>query len=1146
MKQKFLLKTMLLLCLMMVGVGNAWAETKSVDITPSQALNDGGVSPITIVCAKGDGTSAPAISSGQLRLYQAASGKTTGNTMTFSSEKTITSIVFTFANSMTADNGVFSEGSYDSSTSTWSGSTNSVTLTVTGTKSSERIYITALTVYYEDGNGGGDQPTKDDCDLALTGAPVALTFDLYNNSGDQVIYYSTSSTGEVTVSSSEYVDTEVDEGTKTITVTPKKKTNGAQEITVSQAADDDYNAGSATFTVTIGDSTPKTGGWVLTNLADLTEDDVFVIVGNNGDTYAMSNDNGASSAPTAVAVTIEDDEITGDVAENILWNISYNSATETYTLYPNGSTETWLYCTNSNNGVRVGTNENKSFKIKDDYLFNVETSTYLGIYSSQDWRRYGSINSNISGQTFAFYKYEDNNATTVKAPVITVDATFIGSTTATITCATEGATIYYSYNGEDWTEYTDALTITQTTTIYAKAVLGEDESTVVSKTTTKTLPTPTVAIDATGITNTNVYEGTAAGSLAATVTYNDAAIEGATVAWSGNNDEVATIDDATGAVTLVAAGSVTFTATFAGNDDFNGATATYVMTVTNTDPNAPGTENNPYTVAEARAAIDANAGVTGVYAMGKVSAIVTEYSSQYKNITFDISSDGTDSSEQLRAYRCVGTASTDASDVKVGDDVVIYGDLTLYDGSIYEFKQNCQLVSLTRPADTTPSITVNTNSIEATADGADGTITVTYNNITDVAAEVYFCDANGNTATYDWLTAVINGENNVEYIIDANEGAARTAYLKVYALDDNTEDVYSGLITITQAAYVAPFVPATYSLATTITSGKHYIITDGEDKAMGLQNNNNRADADVEIENGVATVSSADVYEFVIQGPDANGNYTIYDVANSGYLYAASNSSNHLKNEAALDNNNNGKWSIEFDGNGVATIKAKGSNSRNWMRYNSSDDIFSCYGATSSQADIYLYEKEGEATPTETVTITDAKYATYCSENALDFEGTGLTAYIAKTDGTTVEFTPVTKVPAYTGVLLKAENAGDVIVNASSSVDDVTGNVFIGVTEQKTINEPGIFVLMKGDWDGGKGVGFYKTQNAFTVGAHTAYLPASAGESRSFIGFDDVTAVKGIVADAEATGEIYNLQGQRVVKAQKGLYIMNGKKVLVK
>lgn len=166
-----LMMTMLLLTVM----GSVWGVTKSVEISPTQALNSGGVSPITIVCAKGDGTSNPAISSGQLRLYQAASGKTTGNTITFSSEKTITSIVFTFVNTMTANNGVFSEGNYSSETNTWSGSTNSVTLTVTGTKSGERIYITKMIVYYEDDNASSTYSVSFDCNGSDSGCPTDLS-----------------------------------------------------------------------------------------------------------------------------------------------------------------------------------------------------------------------------------------------------------------------------------------------------------------------------------------------------------------------------------------------------------------------------------------------------------------------------------------------------------------------------------------------------------------------------------------------------------------------------------------------------------------------------------------------------------------------------------------------------------------------------------------------------------------------------------------------------------------------------------------------------------------------------------------------------------------------------------------------------------
>lgn len=147
------------------------------------------------------------------------------------------------------------------------------------------------------------------------------------------------------------------------------------------------------------------GTWVLTDLADLTAGDVFVIVGDNGNTYAMSNDNGTGSAPAAVAVTIVNGTISGEPAENIQWTINGN-ATDGYTFYPNGTTETWLYCTNTNNGVRVGTNENNTFVMdaESGYLMNIATSRYLGIYNSQDWRCYNNTTGNTANQTFAFYK----------------------------------------------------------------------------------------------------------------------------------------------------------------------------------------------------------------------------------------------------------------------------------------------------------------------------------------------------------------------------------------------------------------------------------------------------------------------------------------------------------------------------------------------------------------------------------------------------------------------------------------------------------------------------------------------------------------------------------------------------------------------
>ena len=99
--------------------------------------------------------------------------------------------------------------------------------------------------------------------------------------------------------------------------------------------------------------------------------------------------------------------------------------------------------------------------------------------------------------------------------------------------------------------------------------------------------TTTTTINATGITNTDVNKGTAAGNFTASVTVTDdgSPVEGATVTWSGNNDDVATIDAATGAVTLVAAGTVTFTASYAGvQDEYKASSATYELTVEDSAP----------------------------------------------------------------------------------------------------------------------------------------------------------------------------------------------------------------------------------------------------------------------------------------------------------------------------------------------------------------------------------------------------------------------------------------------------------------------------------------------------------------------------------------------------------------------------------
>ena len=178
------------------------------------------------------------------------------------------------------------------------------------------------------------------------------------------------------------------------------------------------------------------------------------------------------------------------------------------------------------------------------------------------------------------------------------------------------------------------------------------------------------------------------------------------------------------------------------------------------------------------------------------------------------------------------------------------------------------------------------------------------------------------------------------------------------------------------------------------------------------------------------------------------------------------------------------------------------------------------------------------------VTISSAGYKTYYSANALKFEGVdGLKAYIAEKDGTTIKFTQVSSVPAETGVLLKGDAATYQIPVVASSDTDVSANKLEGVLED-TAKDAGIFVLMNGT----SGVGFYKTTSAFTVGANTAYLPASVAGAKTFIGFDDeaLGISDALKLNSMENKAFFNLAGQRVEQPTKGLYIVGGKKVIIK
>ena len=257
-----------------------------------------------------------------------------------------------------------------------------------------------------------------------------------------------------------------------------------------------------------------------------------------------------------------------------------------------------------------------------------------------------------------------------------------------------------------------------------------------------------------------------------------------------------------------------------------------------------------------------------------------------------------------------------------------------------------------------------------------------------------------------------------------------------------------------------------------------------------------------------------------------------------------------MKTEATV--NNNARWEITFN-EGVASIVATQSSNRNVMRfnYNGGSPLFACY-ATASQSAVSLYEKDDEATPTESKTLNASGYATYCSENALDFTGNSdVTAWVITAANSTtgvITFSQIEgKVPAGTGMLLKGSASASVnITSATGTVAAPSSNLLEGTLAPKNVAADEYYGL--------SGNEFVKV-NEGTVPAGKALLPADALGSNvkafTFVFEDDATGIEETLSNSPLKGEnIYNLAGQMVNgksvngKLPKGIYIVNGKKIL--
>lgn len=160
----------------------------------------------------------------------------------------------------------------------------------------------------------------------------------------------------------------------------------------------------------------------------------------------------------------------------------------------------------------------------------------------------------------------------------------------------------------------------------------------------------------------------------------------------------------------------------------------------------------------------------------------------------------------------------------------------------------------------------------------------------------------------------------------------------------------------------APVVTYVYKLVTDVSqlkAGDEIVIVANEyDTAISTtQNSNNRAKASI-TKNGNVIEFGSDTQLIILESGSTTGTFA-FNVGN-GYLYAAggtSSKNNYMRTKNTIDAS--ASWTIEISSDGIATIKtADSSVVKNWMRYNNSSGLFSCY--SSGQADICIYVKTAE------------------------------------------------------------------------------------------------------------------------------------------------------------------------------------------
>ena len=429
---------------------------------------------------------------------------------------------------------------------------------------------------------------------------------------------------------------------------------------------------------------------------------------------------------------------------------------------------------------------------------------------------------------------------------------------------------------------------------------------------------------------------------------------------------------------------------------------------------------------------------------------------------------------------------------------------------------------------TTPTITIDSNEFELTAGAEDGYLEIAYSNLTINSANdfsVQFYDAQGNPLASgsepDWIDAEVTtqtGETGyfVYYLTSENTGAARTAYFKVYAEDDQSNLVYSNLVTVTQAAPVVDYATLPFSY-------------DG--------NGATASEITGFTATGLGTYSDSPAIKF-----DTTGDNLILKLGGEAGTLSFD-----------IENKGSGTWSgtfkVQTSANGtdysdIATYTAlDGKKSESfyldsYVRYIKWVFVSKTTGFNVAIGNINVVAGYVKA-------VSSNGWATWIAPRDVEVP-TDVTAYMVEnTTETSASLKELLTIPANEPVLLKNEGSYEFPV-ASEILDNVSGNL-LSVSDGTIAAGKVAYVLAKN----GDTACFKKwTGEAATLNGRVVMIvDEAAAPARGFFTLDDddntTTGIDNVNVNLN-DNNVYDLQGRCVAQPAKGLYIVNGKKVIIK